>query len=62
VTFRWQYSGASGPDETFADQTEAEDWLRDTWAGLLDLGVDEVTLRDDDAEVYGPMSLHPPTD
>jgi hypothetical protein len=62
VTFRWTYSGASGPDETFADQPAAEDWLRETWSDLLDRGVDAVTLLDGDRAVYGPMSLHPPED
>ncbi len=67
VSFRWRYlteSGAeqTGPDETFAEQAEAESWLSDEWPTLLDGGIDAVTLLDTDsdppAELYGPMSLH----
>lgn len=63
VSFRWRYlseSGTeqSGPEQTFDDQTEAESWLSDEWPGLLDSGIDAVTLLDGDSEVYGPMSLH----
>jgi hypothetical protein len=57
VDYRW--SCADSP--SFASTDEAEDWLRDTWAELLALGVDEVTLLRGDEVVYGPMSLHPPT-
>jgi hypothetical protein len=66
VAHRWHYAtsggaDASGPDVEFADQTDAEQWLGEHWQELLDLGVDEVTLLDGSgAEVYGPMSLHPP--
>jgi hypothetical protein len=49
----------AGPEEFFADQTDAEDWLGQRWAELLESGVDQVTLLDADAEVYGPMSLRP---
>jgi hypothetical protein len=49
----------SGPEVEFADQAEAEDWLEQTWSRLLDAGVDQVTLLHGEAEVYGPMSLHP---
>jgi hypothetical protein len=62
MSFRWRYLDSSGteqagPDETFADQAEAEGWLSDEWPALLDSGVDTVTLLDGDTEVYG-MSLH----
>jgi hypothetical protein len=62
VSFRWRYldeSGAEcpGPEETFADQTEAETWFSDEWPALADDGVDAVVLLDGDTEVYGPMSL-----
>lgn len=65
VTFRWRYldaSGAqaSGPDEEFADQAEAESWFGDVWPDLRSAGVDAVTLLDGDAKVYGPMSLQEP--
>jgi hypothetical protein len=63
VDYRWRCQNTLGRDipgdEThFATQTEAEDWLRDAWAGLLASGVDRVTLLHGEAEVYGPMSLH----
>jgi hypothetical protein len=64
VDFRWRYQGldgadVTGPDERFADQSAAEAWLGDVWQDLLDAGVHQVTLLQDEAEVYGPMSLHP---
>jgi hypothetical protein len=58
VDYRW--SCADSP--TFADQGAAEDWLRDAWADLLARGLDEVTLLRNGDTVYGPMSLHPPSD
>jgi hypothetical protein len=63
VDYRWRCQDAHGRDilgnETlFTGQTEAEDWLRETWADLLASGVDRVTLLHGEAEVYGPMSLH----
>lgn len=65
VAYRWHYldhTGAEvpGPAVEFAEQTAAEDWLASTWSELLDAGVDQVLLADGSAEVYGPMSLHPP--
>jgi len=57
VSFHWRYlteSGteATGPDETFADQAEAEAWLSDEWPGLLDSGIETVTLLDGETELY----------
>ncbi|MEO7059485.1 MAG: hypothetical protein ABI083_07195 [Lapillicoccus sp.] len=43
---------------TFPTQSEAESWLGEEWQTLLEGGVDAVTLVEDGAEVYGPMSLH----
>lgn len=64
MSVRWRYHGAdglevSGPEITFDDQPDAEEWLGREWQGLLDDGVHAVTLLDGDEEVYGPMSLHP---
>lgn len=64
MVYRWRYQDAasaevSGPDVEFVDQAEAESWLERTWSELLDGGVDLVTLLHGEAEVYGPMSLHP---
>jgi hypothetical protein len=64
MTFRWRYldpSGSlvSGPDVTFNDQTEAEQWLSREWKALLDGGVAAVSLLAGESVRYGPMSLHP---
>ena len=63
--YRWHYQDSAGtevpgPAVEFADRTEAEDWLGLQWTELLDDGVDQVVLTEDGADVYGPMSLHPP--
>ena len=34
-------------------------WLGEHWRGLLDSGVDQVSLLEDSRREYGPMSLHP---
>lgn len=56
MDYRWSHDA----NRTFADQTEAEDWLSSAWPALVEQGVDEVTLLCGDDVVYGPMSLHPP--
>ena len=65
----WRYETADGSPVqqvptvgqigAFPSQADAEAWLGDTWAELLAGGVDQVTLLEEDREVYGPMSLHP---
>lgn len=62
MAFRWRYLDAAGepvdgPDETFDDQGQAEQWFGDVWEELRIDGVDAVVLLDGDDEVYGPMSL-----
>ena len=64
MDYRWRYQDESGhevpgPDVRFDDQDEAEAWFGEQWADLLDQGVHQVTLLHGEAEVYGPMSLHP---
>lgn len=64
MAYRWRYQDAAGaevvgPDEEFADDSAAEFWLEQNWGDLLDGGVEQVTLLDGEAEVYGPMSLRP---
>lgn len=64
MTFRWRYQDpdggqSPGPDITFADQEDAEEWLSGEWPALLDRGVAAVILLDGEDEVYGPMSLRP---
>ncbi|GGL84910.1 hypothetical protein [Nakamurella endophytica] len=43
----------------FADQTSAEDWLREHFAELEEQGVSTVSLTDGESTVYGPMYLAP---
>lgn len=64
MAWRWTYQTASGEpagagSQDFPTQTDAETWIGETWRELLDTGVDEVLLHEDDRLVYGPMSLHP---
>jgi hypothetical protein len=64
VDYRWRYQDdqgreVDGPDVTFGDQTEAEDWFSAEWQELAEAGVTQVTLLRSEAEVYGPMSLAP---
>jgi hypothetical protein len=64
MALRWRYQGsdggeAPGPDITFDDQADAEEWLGREWPGLLGGGVAAVTLLDGTSVVYGPMSLRP---
>ena len=41
----------------FESQREAEEWLQQFFDDLQTLGVAEVSLYDEDRQVYGPMSL-----
>lgn len=65
MEYRWRCADAHGndvpgvDDRRFAEQTDAESWLSEHWRELADAGVDQVTLLHGEAEVYGPMSLHP---
>ena len=67
MSWHWRYedeSGAAGafggdPVERFPSQSDAESWLGENWRTLLERGVRQVTLLEDDREVYGPMSLDP---
>jgi len=67
MPWTWRYEKADGAvltgaglqDAIFASQGDAESWLGENWRALLDVGVDQVSLLDDDRKEYGPMSLHP---
>jgi hypothetical protein len=67
MPWTWRYekndgavvSSADLPEAIFASQGDAESWLGEYWRGLLEAGVDQVTLLEDDRKEYGPMSLHP---
>lgn len=64
----WRYESADGAPvpaehaatQTFPSQSDAESWLGETWRELLDDGVEQVWLLEDERVVYGPMSLRPP--
>lgn len=45
--------------KTFGDQGAAEEWLTLFFDELLEHGVTEVSLYEEDRLVYGPMSLNP---
>jgi hypothetical protein len=66
VAWTWRYESRDGspvslPDHpVFPSQSDAETWLGEVWRDLLEDGVDQVVLLDDERTVYGPMSLHPP--
>lgn len=64
VEYRWRYQDETGrevpgPDVRFEDQGDAETWFGEQWPELAEQGVHQVTLLHGEAEVYGPMSLHP---
>ena len=67
MPWTWRYEKTDGavvssgdlPEAIFASQGDAESWLGENWRGLLEAGVDQVTLLEDDRKEYGPMSLRP---
>lgn len=69
MTWMWIYQDAKGEPvqnldthvnlDGFPTQADAENYIGQEWKQLLDLGVDGVTLYEDERLVYGPMSLHP---
>lgn len=67
MSFTWRYETLDGaqvdasglPADRFPTQADAESWIGEAWQSLLDGGVDQVSLLEDERVVYGPMSLHP---
>ena len=67
MPWTWRYEKKDGTvvdnpvlqEAIFASQGDAESWLGENWRALLEAGVDQVTLLDDERQEYGPMSLHP---
>ena len=67
MAWTWRFEKIDGtpatarelPKETFSSQSDAETWLGESWRGLLEAGVDQVTLLEEGRTEYGPMSLHP---
>jgi hypothetical protein len=67
MTWTWQLEKEDGTPapareskESFGSQGDAENWLGENWRGLLESGVDQVSLMEDTRREYGPMSLRPP--
>ena len=50
-------AGPGLPTTGFPTQSDAENYLGESWQDLLAAGVEAVTLRQHDVVVYGPMSL-----
>jgi hypothetical protein len=67
MTWSWRYESPEGTtpadqperSQEFPTQADAETWIGESWQELLDGGVDQVSLLEEDRVVYGPMSLHP---
>ena len=67
MAWTWRYEKTDGavvsaadlPEAIFASQGDAESWLGENWRALVDAGVDQVTLLDDERAEYGPMNLRP---
>jgi len=67
MAWTWRYEDPSGATvvpldsapsaEAFPNQADAESWVGEHWRGLLDAGVAQVTLLEDERVVYGPMGL-----
>ncbi|GAA2600446.1 hypothetical protein [Streptomyces axinellae] len=68
MAWTWRFEKSDGSEtepavqpEEFPTQGDAESWIGEVWKDLLDGGADQVTLLEDGATVYGPMSLHAQT-
>lgn len=63
MAWTWRYdppTGTSGAEsQEFPTQADAETWVGESWRELLESGVEQVTLAEDDHVVYGPMGLRP---
>lgn len=63
MSWTWRLETADGESvgtsEPFDSRSDAESWVGEAFAELIEQGVDQVRLFEDDTEIYGPMSLHP---
>jgi hypothetical protein len=67
MAWSWRYESSAGnavepatpAARAFPTQSDAETWIGESWRELLDAGVDQVVLLEEERVVYGPMSLHP---
>jgi hypothetical protein len=63
MSWTWRLEAADGTVlngpavPTHPNQSDAESWLGEQWRELVEAGVAQVTLLEDGAVVYGPMSL-----
>lgn len=67
MSWTWRYEDSAGEPvvpaegaptaEPFPNQADAESWIGENWRELLEAGVHQVTLLEDDHRVYGPMGL-----
>ncbi|MFE3448118.1 hypothetical protein ACFXJ8_04205 [Nonomuraea sp. NPDC059194] len=65
MTWRWRYENANGgevtdrqlPREVFPSQADAESWLGENYRDLLESGVEQVALLDEERVEYAGLSL-----
>lgn len=64
MVWTWRYEKsdgtlvpAPGGQEEFPGQGDAESWIGENWKDLVDGGIDQAVLLDDDKVIYS-MSLH----
>jgi len=60
MAWTWQYQPAgtdAEPAGTFSSQSDAENWIGESWRELAAAGVASVLLLRDGERVYGPMQL-----
>jgi hypothetical protein len=64
MSWFWTFEGEDGKplgqSDTFDSRGDAETWIGEMFADLLDDGVAQVRLFDGVKEIYGPMLLSPP--
>ncbi|AJE86085.1 MULTISPECIES: hypothetical protein [Streptomyces] len=65
AAWTWRFEKSDGAEvepavepEEFTTQGDAESWIGEFFKELAEGGADQVTLFEDGAKVYGPMSLH----
>ncbi|QGV81002.1 hypothetical protein [Streptomyces ficellus] len=65
MAWTWRFERSDGTEvqpavdpEDFTTQGDAESWVGEHWQALKEGGADQVVLFEDEAKVYGPMSLH----
>ena len=65
MAWTWRYERSDGTpvevgtSQSFPTQSDAETWIGESWRELLDGGIDQVSLLEEERVVYGPMSLRP---